>query len=190
MPVVRTAIVVISLIALVGCGAQDQVTLQLDEAGPATVAEAWDAADVVIVGRVAEEAAGGARFFGCGDPEDPDPSGPCYEDATFLVEVEQVLKGDPGQSVEIQWPAYVTDGPSSDGRTARLEVQDITMADAVGRDMVLFLAQQDGFGLTGVSLAMGAAELRGGRVDGQVAVGLQDQRGRTVAELQRAASVG
>lgn len=154
--------------------------LYIDEDGPRDLAEAWAASDVVVFGTVTC-VRGGARFLGGDQVEDP---GGGWEEVVELdVEVVEAFSGRPAHVLQVNWLGYTTSRPSSDARTAMLEVADVVVP-SVGQTYLLFLADHgEPWGVQPVSTQVGFLQVVDGAVVGQVPTGLARHRGRPVEDV-------
>lgn len=159
------------------------VALDADVDGPVGLRDAATAADVAVLGRVAEIVPG-ARFHGGGDAEDI-YDGTWFEDVEFVVEVDRALLGAPGDTVVVRMAAYRTDTADSDSRVAALDLSGLVPAALEVGDRGLFLIEEHGppWGPRLVGSTSGFAQLVDGSAAGVVQGGLRDVEGRSVDEI-------
>lgn len=157
----------------------------VDLAGPATLAEAVEASEDVVVATV-EESTAGVRFVGSNPKEDL--AGPLYEEVVGLrLRVEQVLKGDEGVGDEfmLNWPAYMTSRKDSSSRTAIMEIEGVAR-ELAPNTPYLFMVKDFGepWGLSQISPAYSVAEVdTQGRLNGAMSTGFEVLRGQPVSAL-------
>lgn len=153
-----------------------------DEEGPTDVASALEASDLVVLATVAGVTPGG-RFYGGDDAEDL-ASSTWFEDVDLHLSVSHYLKGSGPQRLDIRWPTYLTEEPSSDTRIAALEIGGVRRDLSREGTYVFFLKDHgEPWGLTSVS--QGASLIEVGpdlSIEGQLSFVFRDLRGKNLTD--------